>query len=91
MADKTSKDTFTLLFFARAADITGKISQTFEGPMSISTLYDQLEGSYPGIRAKILDSAAFTINLNYIDLDRAEQTDIKPGDEAAIIPPVSSG
>lgn len=91
MADRQSKETFTLLYFARAADITAKASETFKGPMNIRALYDQLEESYPGIRAKVLNSAAFTINLSYVDLDTAKQGVIQPGDEAAIIPPVSSG
>ena len=89
---------FSILYFASASTFTGKAGETFEAPIDVEKLYDFLEGQYPGIKDKILDSCAVTINLHYVDvIDDAdngggtEQRIIKEGDEVAIIPPVSSG
>lgn len=60
--------------------------------MSPRELFDLLESRYGGIRAKVLDSCALTINLEYVDLEEESgQVMIQAGDEVAIIPPVSSG
>ena len=59
--------------------------------MKLSDLFSELEKQYPGIKAKVLDSSAVTINLEYIDLEDAADITIKQGDEVGIIPPVSSG
>ena len=82
---------FNLLYFASAATHTRKASEFLPGPSSPRQLFDELETRYPGIKAKVLDSSALTVNLEYVDVDEAGQTIIKAGDEVAIIPPVSSG
>lgn len=82
---------FTILYFASAGTFTKKASETMDAPKSLSSLFPALEEQYPGIRAKVLDSAAVTINLQYMDLERMEAITINADDEVAIIPPVSSG
>ena len=59
--------------------------------MEIAKLHDELEKLYPGIKAKVLDSSALTINLEYVDPLESAGQQIHEGDEVAIIPPVSSG
>jgi small subunit ribosomal protein S28e len=85
---------FNLLYFATAAAFTKRDSETFEGPMSLSDLFDTLDTRYPGIKRSVLDSCAVTVNLEYADVvpDEGGQVYmVKEGDEVAIIPPVSSG
>jgi molybdopterin converting factor small subunit len=85
-------DQFTILYFAAANTFTKKKSESFPAPLQLSSLYDTLEKQYPGIKDKVLTSCALTVNLEYVDLDeKAPDTMINPGDEVAIIPPVSSG
>lgn len=64
--------------------------------MLVSRLFAAVEEKYPGIKHKVLESSALTINLEYVDVE--EETakgesgmTINNGDEVAIIPPVSSG
>ncbi|CEJ81702.1 hypothetical protein VHEMI01818 [[Torrubiella] hemipterigena] len=92
--------TFTILYFAGASAYTGKESESLPAPMPLSQLFGSLETRYPGIGTKILDSCLVTVNLDYVDVpavteaskqDPESGTVIKPGDEVAIIPPVSSG
>ena len=61
--------------------------------MPLKKLFPLLEDKYPGIGEKILQSCAVTVNLEYVDLDEEESTQmvIGAGDEVALIPPVSSG
>ena len=65
--------------------------------MTLSSLFELLEKTYPGIKAKVLGHSAITVNLEYVDLDDGSvdgdglKTVLKEGDEVAIIPPVSSG
>jgi molybdopterin converting factor small subunit len=86
---KPPEGKFTLLYFASAATYTNKASDFLPSPLAPSKLYSLLEEMYPGIKRQVLDSAALTVNLEYVDLDEAP--DIQAGDEVAIIPPVSSG
>ena len=74
-------------------------------PLPLDKLFPTLEGRYPGIGKKVLQSCAVTINLEYVDIakDMSSTTSneeatsprdglmIQPGDEVALIPPVSSG
>ena len=98
MADAASDSpagNFTVLYFASASDYTHKSSETLAAPLAASELFAKLESMYPGIKTKVLDSCALTVNLQYVDLDESggseEQTVIGAGDEVGIIPPVSSG
>ncbi|KFY06900.1 hypothetical protein V492_07675 [Pseudogymnoascus sp. VKM F-4246] len=95
MSSKATGSSFNLLYFASASSFTGKDSDEFEAPVSLSKLFDLVEAKYPGIKAKILDSCLVTINLEYVDVPESDSGEanitIKAGDEVAIIPPVSSG
>lgn len=93
----TTKSTFTLLLFASAGTYAGQDSITLPAPMPLSRLFSTLESKFTGITAKVLESSAVTVNLDYVDMPTggAEGENqglvIKQGDEVAIIPPVSSG
>ncbi|KAK4691549.1 molybdopterin synthase sulfur carrier subunit, partial [Lecanoromycetidae sp. Uapishka_2] len=92
---------FRLLYFASASSFTRKSLDDFPAPMPIEELFGLLEKRYPGMTEAILSSSAVTLNLDYIDIERDEEsvepvsgpktTTINEGDEVAIIPPVSSG
>jgi MoaD family protein len=88
MAEQTGK--FKILYFASAASFTKKQSEEFPTPLRISDLFAELNKKYPGIKEKVLESCAVTVNLEYVDLEEND-TVIKDGDEVGIIPPVSSG
>lgn len=97
---KPPPGSFTILYFASASALTGKEYETLPAPMPLANLFGELESRYPGIHAKILDSCLVTVNLDYVDIPPVEDADSKPGvvgtelkegDEVAIIPPVSSG
>ena len=98
MSAKPPPGHFSILYFASASSFTGKAGEILQAPLNIDRLYDVLEDRYSGIKDKILNSCAVTINLHYVDVldDSDDDGDmehriIKEGDEVAIIPPVSSG
>jgi molybdopterin converting factor small subunit len=86
---------FSILYFAAASSFTGKSTEHLPAPVEAGELFAKLEERYPGIQAKVLESCAVTVNLEYIDIDGDDAPHrglvIKEGDEVAIIPPVSSG
>ena len=95
-APKAPAGQFTVLYFASSSSYTHKRYDFFPGPILLSQMPDVLEKQYPGIKDKVLGSCALTVNLDYVDLEEesgnGEQgLTLQPGDEVAIIPPVSSG
>ena len=82
---------FTILYFAAATNHTSKDSDHLPAPLPLGKLFATLEERYPGMRAKVLNSSAVTLNLDYVDIEDQAETVIMEGDEVAIIPPVSSG
>ncbi|KAK5715175.1 hypothetical protein LTR17_016924 [Elasticomyces elasticus] len=93
---KAPAEHFTLLYFASATSFTRKQHDFFAAPLPLAKLYNAIEKKYPGIRAKVLESSALTVNLDYVDVEEEVQKGdkglvIQAGDEVAIIPPVSSG
>lgn len=92
----TGVEHFDILYFAGASSITGKEREQLHAPLPLGLLFAQLESKYPGIKTQILDSCLVTVNLDYVDVPAETATEgeglvIQPGDEVAIIPPVSSG
>ncbi|KKA26498.1 hypothetical protein TD95_004482 [Thielaviopsis punctulata] len=81
---------FTILYFAAAADFTGKDSEQLVGPIAMTELFGKLEPKYPEITKAILNGCMVAVNGRYVD-PTDKELEIKVGDEVAIIPPVSSG
>ena len=90
MSPKTPPGHFKILYFASATTLTRMSSETLPAPLKLAELFPALEKKYPGITHKVLDSAAITVNLEYMDSED-ETVVINEGDEVAVIPPVSSG
>lgn len=86
---------FSILYFAAASTFTRKTSEHLPAPIRARDLFTLLEERYPGIGEKVLSSCAVTVNLAYVDVEEEDgehvDSEIKEGDEVAIIPPVSSG
>lgn len=98
MPSKAPAGQFTILYFASASTFTHKTVETLPAPLPVIDLFSVLEQRYPGIKERVLNSCALTVNLDYVDLDTASKAEgdamvnvIQEGDEVAIIPPVSSG
>ena len=77
----------TILAFGVAREITGATSFTvnYDENLTVNEIKALLTNSYP--RLKDLTSFAIAVNGIYASNDAI----IKPGDELAIIPPVSGG
>lgn len=90
-ATKPPPGHFTILYFAAAASYTSKSFDHIAAPLPVTELFKTLEQKYPGMKAKVLESCAVTINLDYVDVEDESDKTIQTGDEVAIIPPVSSG
>lgn len=90
---------FQIHYFAAASSYTQRETERLPAPTPLSRLFPLLEEKYPGIREKVLSSCSVALGGEYVDIDldsgvgNAEDKDrvIAPGDEVAIIPPVSSG
>lgn len=87
---------FTVLYFASASSYTRKQHDFFPGPLPLAQLPDFLEKQYSGIKEKVLESCALTVNLDYVDIEEEVSKGenglvVREGDEVAVIPPVSSG
>jgi molybdopterin converting factor small subunit len=95
MTPAVSSPTFTILYFSGATAYTKRDSEQLTAPMQLAKLFDTIEAKYPGIKDAVLTRSMVTVNLEYVEMvDESEgdlKREIKPGDEVAIIPPVSSG
>ena len=75
-----------ILTFGIVKEILGNTSVIgSDSDISVAALKTKLEEQYP--RLKQLSSFMISVNGEYV----SEDTIIKPGDEVAIIPPVSGG
>ncbi|SMR43642.1 unnamed protein product [Zymoseptoria tritici ST99CH_3D1] len=88
-ATKPPAGHFTLLYFAASTSYSRKEHDFFQAPLPIAKLFDMLDNQYPGIKSRVLDSSAVTVNLDYVDVE--EETGkgdagliIKEGDESPI-------
>jgi molybdopterin converting factor subunit 1 len=83
-----------VLYFASAKDAAGIKAENIPFPglsesLSIQDLFQVLESRHSKLKEKkILSSVAVAVNLEYVDISAGT---VKPGDEVAIIPPVSGG
>ncbi|MGF1473318.1 MAG: molybdopterin converting factor subunit 1 [Rubrobacteraceae bacterium] len=81
------EDTIKVLLFGAAADRAG--TREAELPATSDTLdglWPALAERYPGL-APMKDNLAFAVNEEYARGD----TRVEPGDEVALLPPVSGG
>lgn len=62
--------TFTLLLFASASTYADNLeSLTLPAPTTPAALFDALEHRFPGIKKRVLSSAALTVNLEYVEME----------------------
>lgn len=90
-----TKGEFQILYFASASTYTGKQSESLPAPIPLSELFALLEEKYPGIKEKVLGSCSLAVAGEYVEFDLESGEGggkmIEPGEEVAVIPPVSSG
>ncbi|KAG0347852.1 hypothetical protein BG004_006802 [Podila humilis] len=81
---------FTVLYFASAKDASKTESDSFEWTEGITAeaLTQRLLERHPALD-HVLKSSMYAVNMEYMDHDKFWT--VKPGDEIAIIPPVSGG
>jgi molybdopterin converting factor subunit 1 len=77
-----------VLFFGAAADQAGtrRIELAADNKATLAELWPVLTDMHPGL-APMRDTLAFAINGEYARMEDA----ISPGDEVAVLPPVSGG
>ena len=81
----------TVLLFASAREAAGVESTQVElqgGMISSQDLLRDLVSQFPGLES-VLKSCVIALNQEY--LEQGSSTQIKRGDEVAIIPPLSGG
>ncbi|KAG0072158.1 hypothetical protein BGZ89_007896 [Linnemannia elongata] len=81
---------FKVLYFASAKDASKTDGDKFEWSDNINAeaLTNLLLERHPDL-APILKISMFAVNMEYMDQDNSWT--VQPGDEVAIIPPVSGG
>ncbi|KAF9181001.1 hypothetical protein BGZ51_005763 [Haplosporangium sp. Z 767] len=81
---------FSVLYFAAAKDASKTDTDKFEWTAGITpeALKRLLLDRHPDL-AHILKTSMFAVNMEYMDQDQSWT--VQPGDEIAIIPPVSGG
>ena len=77
-----------VLLFGAAADRAGtrKVQLDVEESATLAEIWPLLEDKYPGL-SPMRDTLAFAINGEYATMDES----VSPGDELAVLPPVSGG
>jgi molybdopterin converting factor subunit 1 len=77
-----------VLFFASLTDLVGtdEIDMELAEPLTVVQLVDQLEAGHPGLK-KFQRRFRVAVNQEFVDDD----FQVTPGDEVALIPPVSGG
>jgi molybdopterin converting factor subunit 1 len=78
---------YKVLFFGISRDLAGCTHTSFEGPESqdLGRFRSDLIAKYPALSD--LESVKFAVNNEY----QTDEFALSPGDEIAIIPPVSGG
>ena len=77
-----------VLLFGAAADRAGtrKVQLVVEEQTTLAEVWPLLAGMHPGL-SPMRDTLAFAVNGEYATLDEP----VGPGDEVAVLPPVSGG
>jgi molybdopterin converting factor small subunit len=78
----------TVHFFAAARDLSGATHWVPEGPSpaSVGELRSAIVRQFP-VLAEVMPRWAISVNLDFANDDMQ----LKPGDEIAVLPPVSGG
>jgi molybdopterin converting factor subunit 1 len=81
-------DVVMVLLFGAAADRAGlrRTEVPVNDGTTLEELWPVLAGRYPGL-GPMRDTLAFAVNGEYARMDDA----VSPGDEVAVLPPVSGG
>ncbi|KAG0042660.1 hypothetical protein BGZ83_000204 [Gryganskiella cystojenkinii] len=82
---------FTVLYFASAKDAAKTESERLDWSSGIDAtkLTKFLIDRHPELEP-VLKTCMFAVNMEYMDQDSVAWT-VQPGDEVAVIPPVSGG
>ncbi len=77
-----------VLLFGAAADRAGtrRVQLAVEGPTTLAEVWPLLADKHPGL-SSMRDTLAFAVNGEYAKMDEP----VSPGDEVAVLPPVSGG
>ena len=77
-----------VLLFGAAADRAGtrRVQLAVEGPTTLAEVWPLLAERYPDL-SPMRDTLAFAVNGEYAKMDGP----VGPGDEVAVLPPVSGG
>jgi molybdopterin synthase catalytic subunit/molybdopterin synthase sulfur carrier subunit len=77
-----------VLLFGAAADRAGtrRVQLAVEGPTTLAEVWPLLAERHPGL-SSMRDTLAFAINGEYAKIGEP----VGPGDEVAVLPPVSGG
>nr|XP_009677485.1 PREDICTED: LOW QUALITY PROTEIN: molybdopterin synthase sulfur carrier subunit {ECO:0000255/HAMAP-Rule:MF_03051}-like [Struthio camelus australis] len=80
-----------VLYFARSAELAGRRSETLSVPRQITSLqlWEEIVKIHPRL-AVIRDQVIFAVQQEYVLLGD-QLLVLHPGDEVAIIPPISGG
>ncbi|CAO2606394.1 Molybdopterin synthase sulfur carrier subunit [Lemmus lemmus] len=80
-----------VLYFAKSAEIAGVRSKTISVPQEIKALqlWKEIETLHPGL-ADVRNQVILAVRQEYVELGD-QQLLLQPGDEIAIIPPMSGG
>uniref|UniRef100_A0A2K5E732 Molybdopterin synthase sulfur carrier subunit n=1 Tax=Aotus nancymaae TaxID=37293 RepID=A0A2K5E732_AOTNA len=80
-----------VLYFAKSAEITGVRSETISVPQEIKALqlWKEIETRHPGL-ADVRNQVIFAVRQEYVELGD-QLLLLQPGDEIAVIPPISGG
>ncbi|KAI2537451.1 MOCS2 isoform 8 [Pan troglodytes] len=80
-----------VLYFAKSAEITGVRSETISVPQEIKALqlWKEIETRHPGL-ADVRNQIIFAVRQEYVELGD-QLLVLQPGDEIAVIPPISGG
>uniref|UniRef100_A0A8C5M202 Molybdopterin synthase sulfur carrier subunit n=1 Tax=Leptobrachium leishanense TaxID=445787 RepID=A0A8C5M202_9ANUR len=80
-----------VLYFAKSSELTGVRSENINVPQEITSqnLWEEIVHSHPRLSA-IKDQVVLAVRQEYVAIGN-ELLNLRPGDEIAVIPPISGG